>query len=59
MGFDLLLVVTMETFRVLSHNGKIRFQCVSMIDDLRHMEIINSISKLNKLRINLVTIIDI
>ena len=38
---------------------KLRFQCVSMIVDLRHMEITNSISKLNKLRINLVTIIDI
>ena len=38
---------------------KIRFQCVSRIVDLRHIEIINWISKLNKLRINFVTIIDL
>ena len=38
---------------------KIRFQCVSRIVDLRHIEIINSISKLNKLRINFETIIDL
>ena len=38
---------------------KIRFQYVSRLVDLRHIKIINSISKLNKLRINFVTIIDL
>ena len=63
-GLYLLLVVTMETFTVLSCNGnsinfvskwfkmfqlvRTRFQCASKIVDLRHIEIINSISKLNK-----------
>ena len=38
---------------------RVRFQCASRIVDLRHIEIIKSISKLNKLSIHFVTIIDL
>ena len=38
---------------------RIRFQFASMIVDLRHIEIINLISNLNKLSIHFVTITDL
>ena len=51
----------MEIKLIASQNELVKktFQCVSRIVDLRLIEIINSISKLNKLRINFVTIIDL